>query len=56
MPLLILAVLTVVGAYVIYRDAEARGMNARLWTLVMLLTSMLALPVYLVARKPKVKA
>lgn len=51
MPIIALTVVTILGAIWVARDAKSRGMHAQRWALVMLLTSMIALPAYLVARK-----
>jgi hypothetical protein len=40
-------------AFFVYKDAEARGMNAILWAILTFLVCIIALPVYLIIRKPK---
>ena len=37
----------------VYKDAETRGMNAILWAILVFLFCIIALPVYLIIRKPK---
>ena len=56
MILIILLALSVVGTYLVYCDAQARGMRARSWAFVMIVTSLLALPLYLLVRRPKLSA
>lgn len=41
-------------AYFVYKDASERGMNAVLWAVLTFLFCIIALPVYLITRKPKV--
>ena len=53
MPLILLLLASLVVTYLTFKDAQARGMNAKAWSLLMLLTSGLGLPIYLLARKPK---
>ena len=48
-----LLILSILGAYWTYRAAASRGMNAREWTLFMVLTSCIGLPVYLMLRSPR---
>ncbi len=40
----------------VYRDAQKRGMNATLWLIIVLLTSILGLIIYLIVRKDKTVA
>lgn len=40
-------------AFWVYKDAESRGMNAILWAILVFLFCIIALPVYLIMRKPK---
>ena len=44
------------AAYWVYTDAKAREMNAILWAILVFLVLIIALPVYLIMRKPKVEA
>jgi hypothetical protein len=37
----------------VYRDAETRGMNGVLWGILTFLFCIIALPVYLIVRKPQ---
>jgi hypothetical protein len=43
-------------AFFVYKDAEGRGMNAILWAILTFLFCIIALPVYLIIRKPKTDA
>ena len=40
-------------AFWVYKDAETRGMNGILWGIFTFLLCIVALPVYLVVRKPQ---
>jgi hypothetical protein len=40
-------------AFWVYKDAEPRGMNPILWAILTFLFCIVALPVYLIIRKPK---
>ena len=40
-------------AYWVYQDAESRGMNGILWGIFTFLLCIIALPVYLIVRKPR---
>ncbi len=51
MPFLILTILSVIATYAVCRDAQSRGMNAPLWCAIVLCSTMLLLPVYLVMRR-----
>ncbi len=53
MPLLIFLILNVIASYLVFKDAAARDMNAIAWALFILLSSMLGLPFYLIARRSK---
>ncbi|MFK7837853.1 MAG: hypothetical protein AB8B60_16710 [Sulfitobacter sp.] len=53
MPFLILFALSIIATYLTYKDASTRRMNAQGWAIFILLTSMIGLPFYLLARKPK---
>ncbi len=50
--LFILAIAAVIG-YAIYTDAKARGMNAVLWGIASFAFALLAVPLYLIVRKPR---
>ena len=41
-------------SYFVHQDAKARGMNAILWAILVFLILIIALPVYLIIRKPKI--
>lgn len=41
-------------AFFVYKDAESRGMSGIGWGLFTFLLCIIALPVYLIVRKPKV--
>ena len=43
-------------AFFVYKDAESRGMSGIGWGLFTFLLCIIALPVYLIVRKPKVNA
>ncbi len=43
-------------AFWVYKDAESRGMSGIGWALFTFLLCIIALPVYLIVRKPKVDA
>ena len=40
-------------AFWVYKDAESRGMSGILWAILVFLFCIIALPVYLIMRKPK---
>ena len=40
-------------AFWVYKDASSRGMNAILWAILCFLFCIIALPVYLIVRKPQ---
>lgn len=40
-------------AYWVYQDAESRGMSGLLWGILTFLFCIIALPVYLIVRKPR---
>ena len=40
-------------AFVIHKDAKERGMNALAWAICTFLLMIVALPVYLIVRKPR---
>lgn len=53
MTLILFTLLTCVAAYMVFKDAAQRGMNAKGWCLFIALTSLLGLPLYLLARRAK---
>lgn len=46
-------VIAAVAAYWVYQDAKERNMNAMLWAVGTFLVLIIALPLYLIMRKPK---
>ena len=48
----VVILLCTVGSLIVAKDAQRRGMNAPLWGLLIFLFSVVALPVYFIARKP----
>ncbi|BAB54567.1 hypothetical protein MesoLj131b_70800 (plasmid) [Mesorhizobium sp. 131-2-5] len=44
-----------IGAWVT-SDANSRGMNGRFWGISTILVMIVALPIYLIVRKPRLKA
>ena len=40
-------------AFWVYKDAESRGMSGILWAILVFLFCIIALPVYLIIRKPQ---
>jgi hypothetical protein len=47
-------VIAAVIGYFVYKDANERGMNGVLWGILVFLFCIIALPIYLLIRKPKV--
>ena len=48
-----LVVFWVATVFWVYKDAETRGMNGILWGILTFLFCIIALPVYLIVRKPQ---
>ena len=53
MELLIALIIVSVVAYFIFKDAKDRGMNGAGWAVGIFLCMIIALPLYLIVRKPR---
>jgi hypothetical protein len=54
-PHLVATIIAALVAYLVYRDAEARGMKKELWALGVFCIMLVFLPLYLIKRKPKLE-
>lgn len=55
MPQLIGALIALIIAIIVGKDAQSRGMNPWLWGIFNFLILIVALPIYLIVRKPKLE-
>lgn len=52
---IILVIVVFYICYFVYKDADSRGMNSAKWSIMTFLMLLIALPIYLIIRKPKLQ-